>query len=332
MNRMVPKGFADDMLECMIRRGIVPGDDLQALARPGPGQDALLVEQLASLWRGVAAAMNDEFLGRSQRPMPVGSFRLMCYCVLHAGTLKTAIPRALSFLQIVLGNLSATLIPEGGTARIALRDSDRHAQAFAHRMYWILIHGLSCWLVGRRLPLKQVDFACKIPAREADYRLFFGARVRFEQKESCLIFDERYLDLPIRRSEAELKAFLRAAPSNILVRYRQESDLTTKVSDILRSSDPEHWPTVNSISRRLGLSPASLRRHLAYEGQCFQAIKDDIRKHLACTLLAEASLSIAETSAKVGFKDPGAFYRAFRKWTGTTPRSYRPQGSRDSEV
>ena len=73
-----------------------------------------------------------------------------------------------------------------------------------------------------------------------DYRLFFGARVRFEQKESCLILDERYLHLPIRRSEAELKAFLREAPSNILVCYRQDSELTTKISDIFGSLRPEY--------------------------------------------------------------------------------------------
>lgn len=322
--RMITKGFADDMLECMIQQGIVPGDNLQQLAQPESGRDALPVDQLASLWRGVAQAMDDEFLGRSQRPMPIGSFRLMCYSVLHTGTLKKAIPRALSFLQILLGNLSGTLLVEAGTARIALRDSDRTAQAFAHRMYWILIHGLSCWLVGRQLPLKQVDFACKAPPREADYRLFFGARVRFEQKESCLILDERYLHLPIRRSEAELKAFLREAPSNILVRYRQDSDLTTKVSDVLRSLRPEDWPTLHIISRDLGFSQGTLRRHLANEGQSFRGIKDDIRRRQAFALLAQGSLSVADVAAQVGFKDPGSLYRAIHKWTGATPRSCRP--------
>lgn len=325
--KMAPKGFADDMLDCMKVKGLGISPSLKAMADAPFGRTDIPVVQLAGLWRGVAAAMNDEFLGCSLRPMPVGSFRLLCHCVLNAGTLRRALPRAMDFLHILLGNLSGYLAVEGESACIILRDSEPFPQAFAHRMYWILIHGLSCWLVGRRLPLKQVDFACKIPVREADYDQFFGARVRFEQAESRLILDERYLDLPIRRSETELKAFLREAPSNILVRYRQESDLTTRTAEMLRKIPPEDWPGIDKISPAFGLSPASFRRHLAQEGQSYQAIKDGIRKDMAIELLTGSSFSIAEVAIRIGFSDPGAFYRAMRKWTGRTPRSYHSLNS-----
>ena len=323
--RIISRGFADEILACMARRGLALTPDLEALAQPAAGLDHMSVDQLAKLWQAVAIKVDDEFLGRSVRPMPVGSFKLLCHCVLNAGTLKKAIPRILHFLHILSGNLSATMSIENGTARVLLTDSEQPAQAFAQRMYWILIHGLSCWLVGRRIPLQQVDFACAMPARDADYRMFFGAIVRFEQRESCLAFDESYLRLPIKRSEASLKLFLQNAPGNILVGYRQESDLTTQLADRLRRQPPINWPKFQAIAGQLRLSTASLRRYLAHEGKTFQGIKDEIRMRLAVEWLTDRSLSVEEVASRLGFSDPGAFYRAFRKWTGETPGGYRRQ-------
>lgn len=321
MMRLAPIGFADDMLACMAQKGFVPDEKLIELANPLPGTNELPVDRLACLWRDAAETMNDEFLGQSLRPMLVGSFKLVCYYVLHTETLKKAIPRILDSLRILSGNLHGALSVEDGTARIVLRHDAMPAPAFAQRMYWVMVHGLSCWLVGRRIPLKQVDFTCGMPAREDDYRMLFGARVRFDRRESSLTFDERFLHLPIRRSESQLKAFLRGAPANILVRYRQEADLTSRILGMLTDIDPDEWPRLEQVSRRFGISTASLRRQLAREGQSFQAIKEDVRKRLTFELLARQSLSVADVAARVGFKDPGAFYRAVRKWTGATPRT-----------
>lgn len=311
------------MLACMAQKGFVPDARLIELAAPLPGTDELPVDRLAALWRDAAEAMNDEFLGQSLRPMAVGGFKFVCQCVLHTETLRKAIPRILDSLRILSGNLHGTLSVESGIARITLRQDAIPASAFAQRMYWILVHGLSCWLVGRRIPLKQVDFACEMPAREDNYRMFFGTRVRFERGESCLTFDERFLHLAIKRSESQLKAFLHGAPANILVRYRQETDLTSRISGMLKGINPDEWPRFEQISRQLGISAISLRRQLAREGQSFQAIKEDVRKGLTFELLARQSLSVADVAARVGFKDPGAFYRAVRKWTGATPRTVR---------
>jgi AraC-like DNA-binding protein len=320
---MISKSFAEEMLQCMRRSGVVPTTEVAALAIPIPGTDQVTTDQLARLWREAALAMNDEFLGMSQRPMPCGSFTLLCHCVLHAGTLKRALPRALDFLRIVLGNLSAAMTVQDGLVCIRLTDSGEQGRAFAHRMYWILVHGLSCWLVGRRIPLRQVDFGCDVPANEAGYRLFFGAPVRFDQAASALLFDEQFLDLPIRRSEGALRQFLRSAPSNILIRYRQDSDLAARIGSRLRKEPAAEWPGFDTVARQMRFSPASMRRRLAAEGQTFQQIKDEIRRRLAIEWLTNDASSVGEISIRLGFNEPSAFHRAFRKWTGQSPGAFR---------
>ena len=69
--------------------------------------------------------------------------------------------------------------------------------------------GIACWLIGRRIPLRRIDFSCPAPEHRADYHQFFGAPVHFSQPQSRLAFDARYLALPTIRSEPALRQFLR---------------------------------------------------------------------------------------------------------------------------
>jgi AraC-like DNA-binding protein len=150
--------------------------------------------------------------------------------------------------------------------------------------------------------------------------------VQFGQSESSLTFDERFLDLTIRRGEGALRQFLRRAPSNILVRYRQDTDLVTRIRTQLGRKPPTEWPAFDVVAHQMRLSSASLRRRLALEGQTFQQIKDQIRRELAIEWLKADGSRVGEVSARLGFNEPSAFHRAFRKWTGHSPGAFRGIG------
>mgnify|MGYP006207581605 CR=1 FL=1 len=76
-----------------------------------------------------------------------------------------------------------------------------------------------------------------------------------------------------------------------------------------------------------GVSPQTLRRHLREEGTSFQALKDELRRDIAIYHLGRADLSLLEIAEQLGFSEPSAFHRAFKKWTGLTPGAYRAQQS-----
>jgi len=77
------------------------------------------------------------------------------------------------------------------------------------------------------------------------------------------------------------------------------------------------------IAHELGLSPRSLDRVLARRGSCFRALLDEVRHDLAERLLAGTGLKLAEISRRLGYSDPANFTRAFYRWTGRSPRSFR---------
>jgi hypothetical protein len=71
---------------------------------------------------------------------------------------------------------------------------------------------VACWLIGRRIPLQRIDFACPSPDQRSDYHQFFGVPVHFDRSDSRLAFNAAYLSLPTIRSAQSLKTFLRGAP------------------------------------------------------------------------------------------------------------------------
>ncbi|WP_139317349.1 AraC family transcriptional regulator [Rhizobium oryziradicis] len=328
--RMISPGFVEDALSCLRRRNIDPS---QALARaniPLDNVDYVSNLQYGALWLEIAALADDEFFGLGGSPMRQGSFKLLCHAVLHARTLDHALRRALTFLNVVLGSPTGELRQQDAQAEIILTDTEARP-AFAYRTYWLILLGVLCWLIGRRIPLRRVDFACPAPANRRDYLQFFGAPVHFEQAQSRLIVNASYLTLPVIRDEKSLQTFLRGAPANILLRYRHDQGVSVRLRQRFKATQPVDWPDFDAFARELRLSPATLRRRLKSEGQSFLTIRDEIRHALARDLLGAQNMSVAKTAAHLGYAEPSAFYRAFVKWSGMTPAAFR-QATKDQST
>jgi AraC-like DNA-binding protein len=324
--RMIAASFVEEALDSLRRRGLPTAPALAAAGLPETVADPVSPQSYGAMWLAIAAALDDEFFGLAGRPMRPGSFTLLCHCVLHARTLGQALRRALRFLRVALDDPYGELTVANGLASVTLIDAGPPRSAFAYRTFWLIVVGVICWLVGRRIPLRSVDFRGEEPNHCADYRQLFGAPVRFGQPASRLAFDARHLALPTKRDEASLRHFLRGAPANILIRYAYDQGLAAAVRRRLRALPPGEWPDLTALARQLKMPASTLRHRLQQEGQTYRAIRDALRQELALQWLAEGRLGVADIAAELGFAEPSAFHRAFRKWTGATPRAYRREG------
>ena len=114
----------------------------------------------------------------------------------------------------------------------------------------MLLYGVSCWLVGRRIPILRTEFSYAEPAHSAEYRLMYCADLRFNRPNTLLAFDASYLDLPVVQNERSVKEFLRTAPESILLKYKNGSSLTAKVRRRLRQFLPGTVPDFEQLARR----------------------------------------------------------------------------------
>lgn len=278
----------------------------------------------ARLWRLLARRMDDEFFGMDPRKLKSGSLAFLCRAAMAQPNLGASLETGLGFLSLMLEQMPAELVRQQSLAEIVLLEPELTPQrAFTYFTYWMIFHGVACWLAGRRIPILAIELRCQQPDFCDDYRVMFSDNLRFDRPRTRMIFSADCLDLPIKRSPEELKSFLAHAPANILVKYRDPDSLATRIKHDLRQMPADTWPETEGLAANLCISASTLRRRLADEGQTYQGLKDSVRKELAIVWLAEPHISFAEIAARLGFADASSFYKAFRKWSGSNPGHYR---------
>jgi AraC-like DNA-binding protein len=288
-------------------------------------------EQYGALWHVLASTLDDEFFGMDSHPMRYGCFALLCHSLMDCSNLGHALDRAVRFLSLVLDDLRVRLIQEEGISQLQVDEWQVSSRIFSHGTLFVILYGLACWLTGRRLVIRDVSFVQNCPDNFAEYQLVFGQRVRFSQPRSALFLDSRALSLPVIRDGRALTEFLRKAPANFLVRYRNEKGNAARIRKSLSAIPFDEWPIFGELAVRLRTTESTLRRRLKSEGVSFQEIKDDLRRDLAINLLCNTTVPVEEIALELGFKENSAFYRAFKKWTGLSPGSYRVTRIRNAQ-
>lgn len=302
-------------------------------------------DAFARLWMGVGRLLDDEFFGLDRRRMKVGSFAMVCHAVASERQLGAALKAALRGFGLFLDDLDAQLKVGHGRASIVLynrlpteRSAPRppgcqpggpEARRFAEETLLVMLHGLLCFLAGRRVPLDELHWAHPRPPHAEEYRRIFSPVLHFDAAQTAAVFDARLLQAELAVDPAALRAFLREAPQSVFLKQVVGAALSDRVRRLCRQAllRGEAPPTLEGLAHALALSPATLRRRLETEGATWQALKDAVRRELAVQYLADAALTVDEVAARLGFDDPSTFYRAFRKWTGQAPGAWRQQAA-----
>ena len=319
--------FVHDALAGARRQGVDTAPLLAAAGIPPERLEATRARvsprQYATLWRALADLMDDEFFGLDSHPMRRGSFRLMCHSVLTSRNLEQAMRRAMQVFAMVLDDTRPELVRFEDCAAVVLHDRHPAVPLFAHGTLLMILQGLACWLTDRRIALIGADLAQPEPIHGEEYRVLFGRETRFGRGRTVLRFDATALALAVVRRPADLRDFLQAAPANFLVRYRNPDSLAARIRHSLRRREPADWPDFDTLAKQFNASASTLRRRLDEEGQSYQGIKDALRRDMAIELLGQGDASVLEVAQRIGFAEASAFHRAFRKWTGASPASYR---------
>lgn len=300
--------------------GITPELLAEPRARIAPEQFTRLLQML---WQ----ALDDEYLGFADGPSKRGTFAMMCHALIHCRTLEKALQRGLLFYSLFPQGPRWRLSREGDMARLSLDDSQLwDPDHFLSESLLVIWHRLGSWLIGQRIRLEQATFSYPVPAHASEYDLLFPCPLVFSAASSSLVFHSRYLNLPLLQDERTLKHFLERSPADLLSRPDEGDSLSSQIRRLL-SRDRTPWPDLEAVAQHLHISPQTLRRHLREESTNFQALKDELRRDIAIFHLGRADLSLQEIAEQLGFSEPSAFHRAFKKWTGVTPGAYRAQES-----
>ncbi|MCR9103985.1 MAG: AraC family transcriptional regulator [Gammaproteobacteria bacterium] len=286
--------------------------------------------QYSRVYQSVLSLLQDETFGTTGSELVApGAFRMMCYCIISCGTLGQAIQRASEFYRTFFDERSQLYANFSDQyARVGYRTMQRQGrpQVEAADAYGLSMwHRFFGWLCGRPLELQRVDFTGAEPERREKYEKLFGCPLYFNQSNDLLYFDSACLNWPVVHTEHSLREFLRTAPYQLLLMENdpEGNNLSAQVKAMIGHDFSEGFPGFETISSALNMSAPTLRRRLKREGTTFQQLKDEARCEAAMLCLDRPELSINEVALHMGFTDPSAFHRSFKKWTGQTPGQYR---------
>lgn len=292
----------------------------------GEGRSRVTRDQAAALVQHLWRVTDDELLGLGLRPVSRGTFRMVCFGLIGAPTVGAAIRRFESFGRSLPGFPPVRLTVDGDVARLSFDISDiRQPVGLLIDTMLAMTQRFLGWAAGRRIRLRQVEVPYPLTPGVDDYDVTFGAPVVFCAPAPALVFDAALLDAPLIRTEDDLVAFLRAAPAGVIGNHDYSVSLAGQVRRILERGLTGDWPSVDAVAAELTMSPQTLRRKLHDEEHTTaREIREQILRDAAITALVRGDETVAALSRRLGFSEPSAFSRAFRRWTGSPPGSYQP--------
>lgn len=276
--------------------------------------------------------LNDEMLGLLNKPVKSNTFKMLAYSMINAKTLGDAIEIWIEGSQIFDIGLKVSVKREDELTQyiIERHTSNQAKNPFVIEQTLFIFHRVLCWLADQRVQIMYVELDYPKPSYSEEYRrLFLNAPIRFNQKRCLLAFNDRSMALSNVRDFTQLKIFLKQMPLTLLSDTFKSKDLSTQIrSWFERLIIKENiTPSMVSASQQFDLHPQSLRRRLAKEGTTFTQIKSETQRDIAINLINDNNKSIETVAFELGFSERAPFIRAFKRWTGLTPYSYRKLSS-----
>jgi AraC-like DNA-binding protein len=248
--------------------------------------------------------------------IPAGAFGIIEYVCRSAPTVGDGLRQWVRYLNLIDDAVEVALAVEDDRAYLRVtRESEAPAPA-SHELCFALVVRHLRQQATAPFRVISVDFAHQ--AEPAPYRAWFDAPVVFGASVTQLVLPRGLLEVALASSDPGLLAVLQRAADELSARGVEAPTITAQVARVLRDELRSDHGTIEHTAKRLGMTARSLQRRLKEEGTSFQAVREDVRRELAKRYLEER-MSIAEISFLLGFSEPSAFFRAFKRWTGQTP-------------
>jgi len=278
-----------------------------------------------ALWLRAAEVTGLETFGlRVVEAMDLSALDVQMYAFLSSANLEEGIERITRYHRLNHDAAQIGLVRRDGEVAY------RHQLPGGHRLPLVaaqFILGVVVKAVrtatGGAAEIREVRFQSPRPADVSEYERVLTTDVIFDAPDNEVAFPPSTLSVPHVKADPGLSAVLHRHAQALLDALPLVESLADRVRGLLAKELHAGNPSAAHVADLLGVSPRTLARRLAAEGTSHKELLDGVRAELAKRHLSESSLSVGEVAFLLGFSEPSAFHRAFKRWTGQTPASFR---------
>jgi len=176
---------------------------------------------------------------------------------------------------------------------------------------------------GDRSQAREVHFTHADPGYRAEYERIFRAKVVFGAKWNAYRYDPAWSETKVATLPRYVGDLLNDRANELLRDLDAAQTVRGRVETLLEPRLASGAARMDDVAALLKVSRQTLHRQLRAEGVTFEAVLDDLRRNRAVRLVTESETPLTEIGYQLGFSDPATFSRAFKRWTGSSPRTAR---------
>jgi AraC-like DNA-binding protein len=318
------------LVEEVVRAGADPdaylaaaGFDRALLDEPSARVDVAVYDRLDELALDLTG---DPALGLHMAERArLAAFHVVGHLSSHCKTARQALRALTRYRRLLSDAEPPTLTEQGDTATVTwhfVRGGERGDRLRAELGVTAIVK-IAQAALGMTQPPRTVEFVHAAPPYAAEYHRVLGCPVRFGSDATRIHFDRTLLDVPQIHANGALFQLLEGQALRDLARLAAPPAVSARVRAAILGSYDGTRPTMDVVARRLSVSERSLRRRLQSEGRTYAELVDEAMAELARQMLHDPANTLQAIADRLGFSEPSAFHRAFKRWTGLTPSRYR---------
>jgi AraC-like DNA-binding protein len=278
-------------------------------------------KNVRALWEAAAIACRDPSFGvHVAETLPQGAYDLFDYLVATAANVGDALTRLTEHVRLIYDHWMLRLVLEPRGARIIASVPITAPQYDEFSLALLLVRSRQASRANW-----NAERVCLQHERrdEGELARVFGCPVTFGAPQSEIWFRRSVLNLPLAGADPTLAAILNRYATALRETLPPHGTLLARASSAIAQRMTKELPSLAATARSLDLPERTLQRRLSNVGVTYSGLVDEVRRALALKHIADAGIAITEIAYLLHFADPSAFYRAFKRWTGQSPRRYR---------
>ena len=316
------------VLDHLADRGIDVADFLEEVGLPrdlpeNPDARVRRSEQEA-LWRHAIEVTDNPLMpAHVARDFPPETIGVIVYLAKVSGGGVDAVNRIRNFVRLMQDEAYIELEFEPGLAVLHNRTRDDYKPTLPASEYMAALNVfIGRALTGEGREPREVRIPHPAPPHAAEFEEVLGVPVRYGSATNAVAFPREEFNRPLPTADEGLRDLLEAYAKDMLSRIPPDHSFVERVRAAVEPRLASGSPGIEDIAAELRMSARSVRRRLKDERTTYRKTLDDLRCEIALRELDAGDKSMDAIALDLGFSDTSAFYKAFRRWTGRSPKEF----------
>ena len=284
------------------------------------------IDDITRLWRAAERCTGDAGFGlKAGALVGPASLNVVSFLLQSSPTLREALMQLQKYQRLISDGGRFQILAGDDASWLVYHPRQGELAFSPHQIEAVLaaVVSFARWVTGTPARPVQAQYSHGQLGPLSGYREIFQCPITFEQAFNGLLLDNALLDLPLPQADAQLAHLHERYAATQLAALSEAGATAPYLRDWLATQLGPQLPRRGDAARALNISERTLARRLQAQQLSYEQLLDEVRRDAALHAVGQTARALNDIAQSLGFAEASTFYRAFQRWTGTTPGRWR---------